>query len=116
MCHAQHSHDAPQHQHAAPGPNPVLDIGGEVGALVVYLADHTRTGELFACPSSDPDHQFHTGVHSRDIDGVATWVAIFPEIRQGTYCLLDDDGAPMASFAIRGGEVAQLDLRHATVS
>lgn len=89
--------------------SPVLDIGGEVGALIVYLAAQPETGELHACPSSDPVPRpaFHTGVHLRD----STWVAIYPEVVEGEYHLLDERGAPMATVAVTGGEVGQLDLR-----
>ena len=113
MSHHHH------HHHQGPGDWPVLDIGGEVGALIVYLARQTATGELHACPTSspvdpvtgNPPAAFHTGVHARDIGGTSTWVAIYPEVVEGTYHLLDDAGAPMAQVAVTGGEVEQLDLR-----
>jgi hypothetical protein len=125
-------HHHHQHQHGAPGDSPVLDIGGEVGALIVYLARQTATGELHACPTSDPvapaalvdtnsascaqafeseSASIHTGVHPREIDGTTTWVALFPEVTEGAYHLLDDDGAPMARVAVTGGHVQELDLR-----
>lgn len=89
----------------------MLDIGGEVGALVVYLAAPPTTGELYASRIGDPEHEFHTGVHSRELDQESTWVAIFPEVRTGTYHLLDDDHSPMAAIAVLGGQVEHLDLR-----
>jgi hypothetical protein len=101
MCHAHH----------APGANPVLDIGGEVGALVVYLAALPATDELYAHPAGQPDHEFHTGVHTREVDGQPTWVAIFPTVREGHYYLLDDDHQPMAAVTVVGGQVEHADLR-----
>jgi hypothetical protein len=92
----------------------VLDIGGEVGALVVLLAAPPVGGELFACPQGRPEAHFHTGVHSRDIEGTPTWVALYPEVVEGNYDLLDGAGSPMAQVAIIGGEVGQVDLRPAT--
>ena len=74
----------------------MLDIGGEVGALVVYLAAEPPTGELEACPVDDPAARFHTGVHHRDIGHGLAWTAVFPEVLEGSYHLLDDDGAPLA--------------------
>lgn len=96
-----------------PGPHssPVLDIGGEVGALVVYLATETPTGELEACPVDDPAARFHTGVHHRAIGHGSAWTAVFPQVTQGSYHLLDDDGAPRAHVTVTGGTVHQLDLR-----
>jgi hypothetical protein len=111
------------HNHHRPGAHsaPVLDIGGDVGALVVYLADRTPTGELEACPAGEPGARFHTGVHHRSIptgpNGRATesdgwaWTAVFPEITEGRYEVLDEGGAPMADVTIVGGSVHQLDMR-----
>jgi hypothetical protein len=91
--------------------SPVLDIGGEVGALVVYLAADTPSGELEACPVDAPDARFHTGVHRRDTGQGEAWTAVFPEVRQGSYHLLDPTGTPMADVTVTGGEVRHLDLR-----
>lgn len=101
------------HSHAAPPPVPVLDIGGDVGALVVVLHDEHLPvgGELFACPEGRPAEHFHTGVHHRDLGGLVAHVAIFPEIVEGSYELLDDAREPTSSFRIVGGEVTQLDMR-----
>lgn len=90
---------------------PVLDIGGEVGALVVYLAAETPTGELEACPVDDPEARFHTGVHHRAVGRGVAWTAVFPEVSEGSYHLLDDDGAPLAAVTVAGGTVHELDLR-----
>jgi hypothetical protein len=124
---------AAEHNHHRPGAHsaPVLDIGGEVGALVVYLAHRPSTGELEACPAGAPAARFHTGVHHRSIiagpsgrgsgddvpsgrgsgrDGCA-WTAVFPEVTEGRYELLDEGGVPMADVVVTGGNVHQLDLR-----
>jgi len=95
----------------APGPASVLDIGGEVGAMVVHLPASPRSGELEACPRDEPEARFHTGVHHRSIGDESAWVAVFPEVAEGSYHLLDDDGLPMASVSVTGGKVELLDLR-----
>jgi hypothetical protein len=100
-----------------PHSSPVLDIGGEVGALVVYLAARPPSGELEACPVDRPAARFHTGVHRRSIGfgspgSVAmAWTAVFPEVAEGSYHLLDPDGSPMVRVSVAGGAVHQLDLR-----
>jgi hypothetical protein len=102
-----------EHNHHRPGAHsaPVLDIGGEVGALVVYLAHRPSTGELEACPAGEPAARFHTGVHRRSTPNGWTWTALFPEVNEGHYQLLDEDGLPMAGVDVSGGNVHQLDLR-----
>lgn len=97
----------------APGPTStsVLDIGGEVGALVVLLADRPAGGELEAEPVGSPHARFHTGVHRRELGRDSAWTAVFPEVVAGTYHLLDEGGSPLATVAVAGGAVRHLDLR-----
>ena len=91
--------------------NVILDIGEDVGAVVVYLGDQATGDELEIQPVGDPAGRFHTGVHPREIDGVSVRVAIFPEVRTGTYELLDDDAVPFALVDAEGGAVRTFDLR-----
>jgi hypothetical protein len=95
----------------SPGASPMVDIGGEVGALIVVLDRTTRSGELEACPAGRPAERFHTGVHPRELGGAEVPVAVFPQVLGGSYQVLDDDGIPMALVHVTGGHVAELDLR-----
>jgi hypothetical protein len=98
------------HAHGAPGASPVLDIGGDVGALVVYLDVRPRSGELELCPTGEPARRFHTGVHPRRIGPRDTEVAVFPEVLAGTYDILDERLQPVLRVVVVGGEVAEVDL------
>jgi len=89
----------------------VLDIGGDIGAVIVYLGDQPVGPELDIRPTGDDLGRFHTGVHDRVIVGVTTRVAVFPEVRAATYELLDRDGEPFAVLEAVGGEVCTVDLR-----
>jgi hypothetical protein len=94
------------------GVSSLLDIGDEVGALVVYLPGDTPSGELEACPAGRPAEHFHTGVHPRPLgDGASVHVAVFPQVAQGSYQVLDDAGIPVALVQVTGGNVAEVDLR-----
>lgn len=93
------------------GTIPLLDIGGDVGALVVYLAGDTPSGELEACPTGRPDERFHTGVHEVVSPAGRVPVAVFPEVPAGTYDLLDPEAVPLATVAVTGGRVSEVDLR-----
>ncbi|HEV3225441.1 MAG TPA: hypothetical protein VGZ52_01355 [Acidimicrobiales bacterium] len=111
-----HAHDhyhlpADPHVHDGPGEIPVLDIGDDVGALLVYLDGPTPSGELHARPLGEPGARFHTGVHARELVSDTTHVALYPEIRRGTYEILDADFEPLAVVDIDGGAVTELDLR-----
>ncbi|MGH9152943.1 MAG: phospholipase [Acidimicrobiales bacterium] len=98
-------------RHHDPGAWPVLDVGGEVGALVVHLAAVPAGGELQAQPAGGPAGRFHTGVHLRQVGGDAVPVALYPALVEGGYDILGDDLLPLATVQVVGGEVAQLDLR-----
>lgn len=117
---SSHDHDDGQdhdHRHAAPGISVVLDIGGEVGALIVYLASMPPGGELEARPTCVDSARFHTGVHLRDapVGTEQVLVAVFPEVREGAYELLAEKGVAdtpvIGEVTIVGGEVTELDLR-----
>jgi hypothetical protein len=114
--HHPHHHDSGSagHHHPATdelGVSPLLDIGGDVGAMVVHLAGPTRSGELEAHPAGRPTARFHTGVHLRPVVGGEQWVAVFPDVAGGEYELLDDEGEPIASVHVTGGQVSDVDLR-----
>ena len=96
--------------HHVGGGTSVLDIGGEVGALVVHLPAVPRSGEIEACPKGRPDRRFHTGVHLRDVGGRMVPVALYPSITEGDYEILDDELRVIGCAHITGGEVAELRL------
>lgn len=102
-----HSHtDENGHWHGALGAVPVLDIGDGVGAVIAYLHHDTPSGEIDICPVGDVAARFHTGVHERD----GHYLAVFLEVREGDYELLDPSLAPIARVSVRSGEVTEVHL------
>jgi hypothetical protein len=93
------------------GASPLLDIGGDVGAVVVYLPSSPRGAELEMEPAGAPSGRFHTGVHRRLLADGPGFVAVFPQVVEGDYHLLDEQGSPCARVTVRGGEVTELDRR-----
>src|SRR5947208_2445564 len=94
-------------EHDTTGVSAVLDVGGEVGALVVYLAAVPPSGELEARPAGKPGRRFHTGVHVRQVAGRAVAVALFPALTEGVYEILDDAFQPLAALSVSGGQVLE---------
>jgi len=98
------------HTHGSIGVAPVLDIGGEVGALIVHLAAVPASGELEACPAGERERRFHTGVHLRTIAGRDVPVAVYPAITAGEYDILDAHFDAVARVKVLGGVVTELRI------
>jgi hypothetical protein len=112
-----HGHDGHDHHHGEDG-RPVglgpavLDIGGDIGALVATMPSRSVGTELYLRPEDNPSTTVHTGVWERHHAGPGVTAAVFLELRQGTYQVLDEHGAPVRAIEIVGGEVATIDLRN----
>jgi hypothetical protein len=122
---SSHDHHRDHHQghthgwrdpHAAPGRASVLDIGGDIGAIIVRLPDDTPSGELTACARGNPSAHFHTGVHYRNSGGEQGWVAVFPDVKAGEYSLLTEDGQEHTPFQVVGGQVTSLEVTRLDVT
>ena len=89
----------------------VLDIGGDIGALVLYTGAE-RNGEEIELSADVPGaERFHNQVHERRFGAHAVFAAVYPEIREGQYRVWGDGPDPIDTVTIRGGCVAELDWR-----
>lgn len=113
----EHDHDHGHghgHGHEAGVPPPggpvVVDIGDDVGALIVRL-DRELLGTELHLRQDGWDHTVHTGVWSRPLGDRIVTVAVYPALVEGTYQILDRAGTVRRTVGIEGGSVAELDLR-----
>ena len=97
------------------GGAPVLDIGGDVGAINVVLEDSSAGTELHL-RSDDPAFSIHTGVWTRHVGPDHVTTALFCELVEGTYWVLDADGSDVRCVEVTGGQLAELDLRSTAVA
>jgi hypothetical protein len=88
-----------------------MDIGGDIGGLIVRLDDSMEGTELPIEFGLDPLRDIHTGVWRRSLAGEAVVVAVYPELREGSYRIHPASDRPGAELEIVGGQVAHLDLR-----
>ena len=99
----------PENSHAGQGPV-VLDIGGDVGALVLAMPE-TMAGVEIEIRPVGPNrpvlaHRSHVGVVGRPVGGRTIWSAVFPELRDGRYELYERIGGQVRLIVdISGGEV-----------
>ena len=89
----------------------VLDIGGDVGALVATMDDDTLGTELHLRSETRPAADIHTGVWRRGSGSAAVTAAVFAELIEGSYWVLDRAGQATQRVDIKGGVLASLDLR-----
>jgi hypothetical protein len=115
----------------------VLDIGGDIGALVLLTGPELLGAEIEISPAADTveshshdhdgqghhgDHahshkvyhdnaRTHVAVRERRGPGGTQYAAIFFSLRAGDYTLWNLQGEPADTIRIVGGHVAELDWR-----
>ncbi|HKC73628.1 MAG TPA: hypothetical protein VKF37_05435 [Chloroflexota bacterium] len=86
----------------------VLDIGQDIGALIVYTSPALRGREIEVSPTGNAARRTHTEVLERTVVGRTVWAAVFPALAAGDYSLwrdvLTDD-----EVTIVGATVAEVD-------
>lgn len=108
----------------------VLDIGGDVGALILHAPESLAGAEIEISPvdhDHDHDHDYdhdhdhgdghghgprtHVAIRERRGDSGVRFAAIYPELHAGKYTLWDVNGEPAETVSIVGGEITQIDWR-----
>ena len=111
----EHRHEDPVHHHDSENPwagqgSVVLDIGGDVGALIVDMPA-TMTGvEIEIRPAGAPPgvHHPHVAVVDRRVGVHAVPSLVYPDLREGSYELYEKGtGLVELTAAVRGGVVTE---------
>lgn len=87
----------------------VLDIGGDIGALIIYADERCLGAEVDITPAGTPQsHDLHTMVRRRRATGHDVIAGLYPEVLQGTYTVwgLGHSG-PVGEVTVRGGHVSE---------
>jgi hypothetical protein len=84
----------------------VLDIGGDIGALVLVTGPELLGEELELTPTDPGRKRVHTEVRERIVAGRRRFAAVYPQLAAGEY-VLDCNRQPVA---IRGGEITEIAL------
>ena len=102
----EHSH-GPDHRHTAHGGPVVLDVGGDVGALVLVTEATMAGEEIHISPYGEPDGGRHVAVHPRTFGGRTIHAAVYADLAAGRYQLWSPDGAPAMTATVAGGAVTE---------
>ena len=89
----------------------VLDIGDDVGALVLYTPPEFRGREIEVSRVGDDAERVHTEVLERVVNGSILLAAVYPELRAGAYRIWVDQPGLRDRFTITGGTVTEADWR-----
>jgi hypothetical protein len=107
----EHRHpDSPENPHAGQG-CVVLDIGGDVGALVVVAPTALVGAEVEVAPAgSRQGHHPHAAVVRRPVRGGELPSLVFAELTAGRYELTEKGTTDVRlEVEVRGGEVTSVD-------
>jgi hypothetical protein len=98
-----------QHSHRSHPEQVVLEIGADLGALVVYTDARVHGTEIEISLSGDDGDRSHKEVLNRPVGGRPTYAAVFDRLVDGSYTLWVSDVAVARGVAITGGSITELD-------
>jgi hypothetical protein len=87
----------------------VLEIGEDVGALIVHADREMHGLEIEISPAEDDGRRSHKEVLERDAGGQSAYTAVFDQLPAGTYTLWSEDVARVRGVDVAGGQIAELD-------
>ncbi len=88
-----------------------IDIGGEVGALIVHTDPEMHGIEIEISPAGEDGNRSHKQVLERKIDQRPAFTAVFDGLQAGRYTLWVDDEPRAREVAVEGAAIAELDWR-----
>jgi hypothetical protein len=89
----------------------VLEIGGDVGALILRTGPDLHGEEIEISRADEDDRRSHKEVLERSIEGEPAFTAVFDGLRTGAYTLWAPGREPVRGVEISGGSITQLDWR-----
>jgi hypothetical protein len=89
----------------------VLDIGGDVGALVLYADERCLGREIDLTPvNMARSHHTHTLIRRRRASDRDIIAGVYPQLNEGEYIIWGlDEGGPIGKVEIVGGQVAEFN-------
>jgi hypothetical protein len=91
----------------------MLDIGGDVGALVVYVDAGLIGREIEARPAGHPGRPAHASVLERATASGPLHAVVIPGLGAGPYELWLDGAVPLGAAEVLCGRVTEVSRRRA---
>jgi hypothetical protein len=89
----------------------VLDIGQDIGALIIYTDAELRGREIEVSAEGSAATRVHVEVLERWVNGRQVFAAVFPMLRAGGYDIWQHSPIPSGTASIIGGKVTTVDWR-----
>jgi hypothetical protein len=90
----------------------VLDLGGDVGALIVHADPDQHDLQIEICPSGrESGYREHQHILERPVGRRTKYAAVFGGLREGRYTLFTHDAVRETGVVIEGGSVTTVDWR-----
>jgi len=103
--HGQHEHNHSAYVHTE---HAVLDIGEEVGALIIYTPKELLGREIEVSSIEANSSRIHTAVLERKIGSNTLCAALFLALHHGDYTIWKSASEAAGTVTIKGGEVAEV--------
>jgi hypothetical protein len=84
----------------------ILDIGNDVGALVLHTSLEWLDHEIDLEPDDPTSPHTHSAVRERRSPGGSSYAAVYPQLREGDYAIVGST----QRFTIVGGQVTDIEL------
>lgn len=93
---------------ATPAGSVILELGADTGALVLHAPARLHGTEIEISPESDGrlGHRTHSLVRERVTAAGTSYAAVYPGVRANRYIIWGNDGVPVGTAVISGGQVA----------
>jgi len=84
----------------------VMELGGDIGALVLYTPEDLDGREIEISRDGDPvARRTHSQVRRRHMADATTYAAVYPDLLAGTYTIWTDEKDAAAIVVITGGQI-----------
>ncbi|HEX8627415.1 MAG TPA: phospholipase [Catenuloplanes sp.] len=107
----QHPHPHPQHNLGPSGTGTaVLDIGGDVGALVLWTGAEYLGWEIEISPEgAHRPPRTHAAVRERQLRDGVRYSALYVGLPEGRYVIWRDETTQLGRVTITGGKITEYD-------
>jgi hypothetical protein len=96
-----------EHAYGPTGPGTVvLELGAEVGALILYTPADLDGAEIEVSRDGDLlSRRTHSQVRQRHLANVTRYAAVYSSLAAGQYTIWRDEDGPAGTVTIAGGQI-----------